>query len=60
MSDLFSCCCYATQRHVYVNGRIVGRRQADLKISDCEHKETWPKAYAVDCLIGKLREGRRP
>lgn len=50
--------CYATQRQVRVKGRIVGKRQADLlEVTDCEHKDC-PKRYAVDCLIGKLREGR--
>ena len=62
MSEIeVSCWRYATQRQVYVKGRIVGKRQADLlRISDCEYKEACPKACAVDCLIGKLREGRRP
>ena len=53
-----SCWCYATQRQVRVKGEIVGKRQADLlKISDCEIKDC-PKRYAIDCLIGKLLEGR--
>jgi len=59
MSDVFSCWCYATQRQVRVKGEIVGKRQADLlRISDCEHKETCPRACAVDCLIGEVLEGR--
>jgi len=53
-----SCWCYATQRQVYLKGKIVGRREAELlKISDCEYRDC-PKRYAVDCLIGKLRESR--
>jgi len=55
-----SCWCCVTQRQVQVKGRIVGKRQADLlEILDCEHKDC-PKRYAVDCLIGKLLEGRWP
>lgn len=55
-----SCWCYTRQRQVQVKGRIVGKRQADLlEILDCEDKDC-PKRYAVDCLIGKLREGRWP
>jgi len=61
MSDIFSCWCYATQRQVYVKGKVVGKRQADLlRISDCEHKGTCSRACAVDCLIGEVLEGRWP
>jgi hypothetical protein len=59
MSEIeVSCWCYATRRQVYVKGRVVGERQADLlRISDCEHEDC-AKRYAKDCLIGKLLEGR--
>ena len=61
MSEIrVSCWCCATQRQVHVKGRIVGKRQADLlKITGCEHKDC-PKRYAMDCLVGKLWEGRWP
>jgi hypothetical protein len=53
-----SCWCCATQREVRVKGEIVGRRQADLlKITECQRRDC-PKRRAVDCLIGKLVEGR--
>jgi hypothetical protein len=53
-----SCWCYTAQRQVHLEGRVVGKRQADLlKISDCECKDC-PKRYAVDCLIGKMLESR--
>lgn len=55
-----SCWCCAMQRQVRVKGDVVGRRQADLlKIIDCECKDC-PKRYSVDCLVGKLREGKWP
>lgn len=60
------CWCYATQRQVYLEGVIIGKRQADLlEVLDCvglvnskEDTKKCPKRYAKDCLIGKLREGR--
>jgi len=55
-----SCWCYATQKQVQVKGMIVGKRQADLlKVADCKHKDC-PKRHSLDCLVGKLREGRWP
>lgn len=62
------CWCYATQRQVQIIGAKAGKRQADLlQVTDCvstikgnERKRTkdCPKRFAVDCLIGKTREGR--
>jgi hypothetical protein len=53
-----SCWCYAVQRQVKVSGKIVGRRAAELlEITDCS-EASCPKRGAVDCLIGKVREGR--
>ena len=50
--------CYGTQQQVYIKGKIVGKRQAELlKVSDCEEKDCL-KRGKEDCLIGKLREGR--
>jgi hypothetical protein len=53
-----SCWCCAVQRQVHVQGTLVGKRQVDvLQIRDCE-QEDCPKRGALDCLIGKLLEGR--
>ena len=55
-----SCWCYAIEKQVAVEGKIVGHRQADLmKIIDCEIKDCSLR-YAANCLIGKLRESRWP
>lgn len=55
-----SCWCCAVQQQVCVKGRIVGRRQADLlQIVGCR-RENCLKRGTVDCLVGKLLEGRWP
>ena len=62
MSEIeFSCWCCATQRQVQLKGRIVGKRQADLlEVTNCEHREACSKVNHVECLVGKLLEGRWP
>lgn len=53
------CWCYGTKRMVHVKGELIGRRQADLlRVTDCEHEDACEKKFTIDCLIGKIREGR--
>lgn len=53
-----SCWCHGAKRQVNVKGIRFGTRKAGLiEIMDCEHEDYCPKRHAVDCLIGKLREG---
>ena len=52
------CWCYAMQRQVNLKGKIIGKRQADLlEIHDCQCVKC-PKRGDVECLVGKIREGR--
>jgi hypothetical protein len=54
------CWCYAARRMVTVRGEVVGRRAAELlNIVDCLEADC-PKRGSVDCLVGKVREGRWP
>ena len=54
------CWCCAVRRMVTVKGEVVGRRAAELlKIVDCLEVGC-PRRGAVDCLVGKVREGRWP
>jgi hypothetical protein len=52
------CWCYAVKRMVTVRGDVVGRRAAEvLNIVDCLEADC-PRRGSVDCLVGKIREGR--
>jgi len=52
-----SCWCYITKKQVWVKGRIVGKRQADLlRVVECEENNC-PERHSTYCLIGKLKEG---
>jgi len=54
----YSCWCYAVKKQVQIQGKIVGRRQADLlDVTGCSEADCL-KHGAPDCLIGKVREGR--
>jgi len=53
------CWCYALKRTVQIRGVIGGRRQADLlRIKHCELESMCAFKGSVDCLLGKLCEGR--
>ena len=55
------CWCYGMQKMVVVEGKIVGKRQADLlRVTRCRDERGCPKRFGPECLIGKLREGRWP
>lgn len=54
------CWCYITERNCRLDGEIVGKRQAELlRVDNCQHRDC-PKRFSVDCLIGKVLEGRWP
>ena len=58
MTISMDCWCYATKKQVNIEGKIVGKRQAELlEVTDCEEKGC-SEYGAVDCLVGKLREGK--
>jgi len=46
------------EKQVQVQGRIVGRRQAELlDVTGCS-EDSCPQKFSKFCLIGKVREGR--
>lgn len=52
------CWCYAVRRQVRLSGEVCGRRAADLlDVNGCSEVDC-PLRGAVDCLIGKILEGR--
>lgn len=53
------CWCYAMKRTVKITGTVAGKRQAVLlKVTKCELESMCPKRRDVDCLVGKVREGK--
>ena len=58
MSLVYDCWCCATQRMVKVDGRIVGRRVAEvLRVSVCHVKDCHDRGCS-GCLIDHEIEGR--
>jgi len=54
------CWCYLAKHVVMLEGKIVGKRQADLlQVTDCMEKKCIQRGEET-CLIGKIREGRWP
>lgn len=50
------CWCYTAAKQVWIRGRIVGHRQADvMRILDCEDQKCTLR-NTKDCLVGKVRE----
>jgi len=58
MSSVYDCWCCATQRMVKVDGKIVGKRAAQvLRVGDCHVKDCFNRGSSR-CLIDHEIEGR--
>ena len=58
MVEEVRCWCYCAKKMVVVKGEVIGKRAADLlRLFDCLEVDC-QKRGDLDCLIGKVREGR--